>query len=283
MLSVPGLDRSGQQQENEIIGSLPKNDAALDTRRRIREGSLDAPTAGVVPGNLQGNVVILPGEVAGDFESFCRRNPKPCPLLAVSDRGDPELASLGNIDIRTDVPLYRVFRHGRLVSEVIDIVDLWREDLVTFVLGCSLSFEKALSDEGVPVRHLELNTLVPMFRSSIATIAAGQFRGQLVVTMRPVPEEQVDTAVGITSRYPYAHGAPVHIGSPEDIGIGSLDQPAWGGPVPVHEGEVPLFWACGVTPQLAIENARPELCITHAPGHMLVTDLFAEPVDSTTR
>lgn len=261
-----------------MIASLLRNDAAADTRRRIREGSFNAPTAGVVPGNLQGNVVILPNEVAGDFELFCRRNPKPCPLLAVSDRGNPRLASLGDIDIRTDAPLYRVFRYGRLESEVIDIVDLWTENLVTFVLGCSMSFEKALLDEGIPVRHIERNTLVPMFRSSIATTPAGRFRGEMVVTMRPIPEEQVDTAIRITSRYPYAHGPPTHVGSPEDIGIGSLDQPTWGQPVPVLEGEVPLFWACGVTPQLAIENARPPLCITHAPGHMLITDLFAEPV-----
>ena len=260
-----------------MIERLPRNDAAVDMRRRIRNGSFHTPTVGIAPGNLQGNVVILPSEVAEDFELFCRRNPKPCPLLAVADGGDPILASLGDIDIRTDAPLYRVFRHGRLVSEVTDILGLWTEDLVTFVLGCSLSFEKALLDGGIPVRHLELNTLVPMFRSSIATLPAGPFRGDMVVTMRPIPEEHVNTAVQITSRYPYAHGAPVHIGSPEEIGIRDLDQPTWGQPVPVHEGETPLFWACGVTPQLAIEYARPPLCVTHAPGHMLVTDLLTEP------
>ena len=267
-----------------MIESLPRNEAAVETRLAIREGLFDQHTGQVAPGNLQGNVVILPAAMAEEFESFCRQNPSPCPLVAVSDRGDPILPALGaEIDIRTDVPRYRVFHEGQLTAEVTDIVELWTEDLVTFVLGCSFSFEKALTDEGISVRHLDEDVLVPMFRSSIATSPAGRFEGSMVVTMRPIPSDQVERAVQITEHYPYAHGGPVHIGSPHQIGILDIGKPTWGDAVTVYGDEVPVFWGCGVTSQLAIGHALPPICITHAPGHMLVTDLFCEPVGDSVR
>jgi uncharacterized protein YcsI (UPF0317 family) len=243
-------------------------------RRAIRAGTHARHTAGVAPGYVQGNLCILSREYAQDFQTFCKRNPKPCPLLAMSAPGDPRLPSLAaDLDIRTDVPSYRVFRDGEPVEDLPDIRHLWRDDLVAFVLGCSFSFEEALIEAGVPVRHIAQGRNVPMYLTSIDTTPAGPFRGKLVVSMRAFTPANAICAIEITSRYPRVHGAPVHIGKPELIGIENLAQPWVGDATEVHDDELPVFWACGVTPQSVVRNARPPLCITHTPGHMVVTDL----------
>jgi uncharacterized protein YcsI (UPF0317 family) len=224
---------------------------------------------------VQGNVVILPRELADDFLRYCQRNPRPCPVLAMSEPGDPRLPRLGHdLDIRSDVPRYRVWRHGELVDEPTDVRDLWRDDLVSFVLGCSFSFEQALLDEGLTLRHIDQNKNVAMFRTNIETTPAGPFRGPMVVTMRPLRASAAIRAIQITSRFPDVHGAPVHLGDPSLIGIADLSKPDYGDAVEVLPDELPVFWACGVTPQEALQRARPEFCITHAPGAMLVTDLL---------
>jgi uncharacterized protein YcsI (UPF0317 family) len=258
------------------LGGAPSlgGDSGVAARRRVREGAFRGTTAGLASGYVQGNVVILPSDLADDFLRFCQRNPKPCPLLAVGEPGDPHLAALGeDLDIRTDVPRYRIWRDGALAEEVPDIRGHWRDDLVAFVLGCSFSFEHPLIEAGLVPRHVACNTNVPMFRTSIQTVPAGRFHGPLVVTMRPYRPADAIRAVQITSRFPAVHGAPVHIGLPHLIGIADLAKPDYGDPVPVHDDELPVFWACGVTPQAVIAAARPPFCITHAPGHMLVTDL----------
>ncbi len=256
-------------------------DSAAKARERIRQGLWTSHTSGLADEHVQGNVVILPQALAGDFLRYCHRNPKPCPLLAVSEPGEFRLPTLGSdIDIRTDVPRYRVWRHGELVDEPICIEPLWRDDLVTFVIGCSFSFEQALLDAGLPLRHVEQGRNVAMYRTSIATDAAGPFSGPLVVTMRPLRASAVIRAVQVTSRFPTVHGAPVHIGDPSLIGITDLSRPDYGDAVEVLPDEMPVFWACGVTPQAAIEQARPEFCITHAPGAMLITDLLNHQIAS---
>lgn len=248
---------------------------AAQARRSIRNGAWTGATSGLAGGYVQGNVVILPKALADDFLRYCQRNPKPCPLLAVSEPGQPQLPALGaDVDIRTDVPGYRVWRRGEIVAEPTDIRDLWRDDLVSFVIGCSFSFEEALLEAGIPVRHIEQGRNVPMYRTSIATAAAGPFQGPLVVTMRPMPAAAVIRAIQVTSRFPDVHGAPVHLGDPSLIGIRDLASPDYGEAVDVRSGEIPVFWACGVTPQAAIARAKPEFCITHAPGAMLITDLL---------
>lgn len=248
-----------------------------EVRRAARSGRLADHTVGAAPPYVQGNVVILPRAHAYDFLLYCQRNPKPCPLLAVGDAGDPRLPSLGaDLDIRSDVPRYRVWRDGKLAGEPTDITALWRDDFVSFVLGCSFSFEQALIAAGVPLRHVERGDNVAMFRTSIATRSAGPFSGPLVVTMRPFSPADAIRAVQITSRFPNVHGAPVHLGEPGRIGIADLNRPDYGDPVEVEPGEVPVFWACGVTPQAALMAARLPLAITHAPGCMLVTDLLNE-------
>jgi uncharacterized protein YcsI (UPF0317 family) len=243
-------------------------------RQRIRRGEIAGHTSGLAPGCVQGNVVILPADLAADFLRFCQANPKPCPLLAVSEPGDPALPALGrDIDMRSDVPRYRVFRHGELVEEPADIGHLWRDDLVTFILGCSFSFEWALLEDGLPLKHQDCGRNVPMYRTSIQTAPAGRFHGPLVVSMRPFRPADAIRAIQITSRFPGVHGAPVHIGKQELIGIRDLSQPDWGDAVEVAADELPVFWACGVTPQAVIAEAKPDFCITHAPGSMLITDL----------
>jgi uncharacterized protein YcsI (UPF0317 family) len=243
-------------------------------RQRVRQGEITGHTSGLAPGCVQGNVVILPGKLAGDFLRFCQLNPKPCPVLAVGAPGDPALPTLGaDIDMRTDVPRYRVFRNGELVEEPTDIRHLWRGDLVSFILGCSFSFEWALLEDGLTMRHMSLGKNVPMYRTSVPTAPAGPFHGPLVVSMRSFRPAEAIRAVQITSRFPGVHGAPVHIGLPGLIGIWNLAKPDWGDAVEVPADELPLFWACGVTPQAIIAEARPEFCITHSPGSMLVTEL----------
>jgi len=245
-----------------------------EVRHAIRAGKHRGHTAGLARGYVQGNVCILPREYADDFRLFCERNPKPCPLLAESRPGEAHLPALGeDLDIRTDVPRYRVFRNGVLEDEVTALHNLWREDLVSFVLGCSFSFEEALIAAGLRLRYVEEGRNVPMYRTSIETVPAARFRGKLVVSMRPFKPADAIRAIEITSRYPRVHGAPVHIGRPELIGIKNLRQPWAGDATEVLEDELPLYWACGITPQSVVLDARPSLCITHAPGHMLVTDL----------
>ncbi len=244
-----------------------------EMRQSIRKGQWRKPTTGCCPGYTQVNVVILPAPYAFHFLLFCQRNPKPCPLLEVMEEGVFEPLRLAPAaDIRSDCPRYRLFRQGELVEEKDDVLDLWRDDLVTFLLGCSFSFEGALLQAGVPVRYIEEGSNVSMFITNTPCDPAGPFSGNLVVSMRPIPGHLVSRAVQVTSRFPGVHGAPVHIGDPEAIGIGDLSQPDFGDPVSIRQGEVPVFWACGVTPQVAILKAKPEMAITHAPGYMFITD-----------
>lgn len=248
---------------------------AREARRAIRRGDWPGHTVGLAPAHVQGNLVILPSALAGDFLRFCQANPKPCPLLGVSEPGARGLPALGaDLDIATDVPAYRVFEEGRLVSEVRDLSGLWRDDFVGFVLGCSFSFEEALLAAGIPLRHVAQGRNVAMFKTSIPTRPAGPFHGPLVVSMRPMKAADAIRAVQITARMPAVHGAPVHLGDPGLIGIADLARPDFGDPVAIEADEIPVFWACGVTPQAVVMAARPALCITHAPGHMLITDLF---------
>ena len=243
-------------------------------RQRIRRGEITGHTGGLAPGCVQGNVVILPQALAADFLRFCQLNPKPCPVLAVSAPGNPALPTLGtDIDMRSDVPRYRVFRNGEMLEEPTDVRHLWRDDLVSFILGCSYSFEWALLEDGLPLRHVSLGLNVPMFRTSIQTAAAGVFHGPLVVSMRSFRPADAIRAIQITTRFPGVHGAPVHVGLPALIGVGDIAKPDWGDSVDVPADELPVFWACGVTPQAVVAEVRPEFCITHAPGSMLVTDL----------
>ncbi len=246
----------------------------LTERLRIRAGTFAGPTAGLAAGNVQANLAILPAALAHDFLRFAQANPKPCPVLAVSEPGATALPTLAaDLDIRTDVPRYRVWRHGALVEEPTDIRHVWRDDLVTFAIGCSFSFEEALVEHGIEVRHIARGCNVPMYRTSIPTVPAGAFHGPLVVSMRPFRPADAIRAIQITARYPSVHGAPVHIGLPGAIGIRDLGRPDYGDPVPVAADELPVFWACGVTPQSVIAQVKPEFCITHAPGCMLITDL----------
>jgi len=249
-----------------------------EARIAIRAGQWTGPTAGLAPGYTQANLAILPEADAFDFLRFCVRNPKPCPVLDVADPASlhPDPAWARDADLRTDVPRYRVYRRGELIDEPTDLLGWWRDDLVAFLLGCSFTFERALIAAGVPVRHLECGCNVPMFRTTRPCRPAGKFHGPLVVTMRPIPAHLVARAVQITSRYPSVHGAPVHIGAPGVLGIEDLGQPDYGDAVPVEAGEVPVFWACGVTPQAVALKSRVALMITHAPGHMLVTDRLDE-------
>jgi uncharacterized protein YcsI (UPF0317 family) len=253
--------------------ALNRTSRPAECRAAIRAGHWPGHTSGLAERHVQGNLVVLPQALANDFLLYCQRNPKPCPLLAVGEPGSPALPTLGEgIDIRTDLPRYRVWRGGRIVNEPADIVALWQPDLVAFVIGCSFSFDQALMDEGIPLRHLGQGRNVAMFRTSIATAGAGPFRGPLVVTMRPMKAADAVRAVQITSRYPAVHGAPVHIGDPALIGIGDLARPDYGDAVELMPDELPVFWACGVTPQTALVQAAPPLAITHAPGSMLITD-----------
>lgn len=249
--------------------------SAYEARQAIRRGEWVRHTSGLAPRNAQGNLVILPENLATDFLRFCQRNPKPCPLLAVSEPGDPFLPTLGrDVDIRSDVPLYRVWRNGKMIEEVTDIASLWRSDLVSFLLGCSFSFEHALIDAGIPLRHVAQGRNVAMYRTSIQTVPAGPFHGPMVVSMRPMTAADAIRAVQITARVPAVHGAPVHLGDPALIGIADVSKPDFGDPVDILPGELPVFWACGVTPQAVVMAAAPEFCITHAPGYMLITDLL---------
>lgn len=243
-------------------------------RAEVRAGRFTGNTSGAAADLVQGNLVILPQADAAEFLLFSQRNPRPCPLLAVGEPGQAALPTLGQgIDLRTDLPRYRVWRRGELVDEPTDVQALWRDDLVAFVIGCSFSFEWALREAGIVLRHQQQGRNVAMYRTGIATEPAGRFAGPLVVSMRPLRAADAIRAVQITSRFPAVHGAPVHLGDPALIGITDLARPHYGDAVEVMPDELPVFWACGVTPQAALAAARPDFCITHAPGSMLVTDL----------
>lgn len=248
-----------------------------DVRAACRSGVWTKPTCGLADGFAQANLVVLPRELAFDFLLFCQRNPKPCPLLDVTEPGDPVPRLVApDADLRTDLPQYRVWRNGVLVDEPTDISKYWQADFVSFVIGCSFTFEAALLRAGLPVRHIELGVNVPMFRTNITCRSASVFHGPLVVSMRPMTPSDAVKAVQVTSRYPSVHGAPIHIGNPSAIGIANLERPDFGDAVPIKSDEVPVFWACGVTPQAAIMAAKPPLVITHSPGCMFVTDLRDE-------
>lgn len=246
----------------------------MDVRRRARSGELTGNTAGIALGYVQANLVVVPRDLAFDFLLFCQRNPKPCPLLDVTEPGDPEPKGIApGADLRTDLPRYRIYENGVLIEEPTDLCRWWRDDMVGFLIGCSFTFEKALGDAGVPLRHLEMGCTVPMYRTSVMCRPAGVFRGPMVVSMRPMTPAQAIQATRICSRFPRVHGAPVHWGDPAAIGISNLNKPDWGDAVEIRPGEVPVFWACGVTPQAVAMAVRPPLMITHAPGHMFLTDL----------
>lgn len=250
-------------------------------RAAIRSSRYAGHTAGLARGRLQCNLAILPRSVAGDFRIFCENNPKPCPLAAVSEPGSPRFPRLGaDLDIRTDAPLYNIYRDGAPSGQSRDLSELWRDDFVSFAIGCSFTFENALLRAGIGMRHIEENVTVPMFRSNLETVPSEHFGGAMVVSMRPIPEAEVERVREICARYPLAHGAPVHVGDPAAIGIADAGRPDWGSGVTIRAGEVPVFWACGVTPQVAIMRAALPLCITHAPGAMLIADIdeFAEPL-----
>jgi uncharacterized protein YcsI (UPF0317 family) len=242
-------------------------------RELVRRREHVGPTAGLALGYVQANLVVLPRELAFDFLLFCQRNPKPCPVLDVTEPGNPEPSLCAHgADLRTDLPCYRVFRNGELIDEPPDLKKLWQADSVGFLLGCSFTFESALLQAGVPIRHIEAGCNVPMYGTNIACRPAGAFAGPMVVSMRPMTPALAIRAVQICGRFPRAHGTPLHIGDPTAIGIRDLWQPDFGDAVEVRPGEVPVFWACGVTPQAVVMQARPPWCITHKPGHMFVTD-----------
>lgn len=242
-----------------------------EARERFRAG-LVCPTSGVATGYAQANLIIVPKDLAFDVLLFAQRNPKPCPVLGVLDAGETTGSLLAGGDIRTDVPRYVVYENGEPVARPVDLIEYWRDDLVTFLIGCSFTFEAALLQAGVRMAHLDQGVNVPMYRTSRRCESAGMLGGPLVVSMRPIPAAQVAEAVRITSRYPAVHGAPVHVGAPQELGIEDIDRPDFGDPVEIPRGQLPVFWACGVTPQAAVMESRPSFAISHAPGHMLVTD-----------
>ncbi len=245
-----------------------------ELRAAIRSGAYVGHTAGLGGGKLQANLAILPAQYALDFMRFCQRNPKPCPVVGVSDTGNPIIQTLGaDIDIRSDVPAYYVYEQGVLRETLTDLSSVWRDDFVAFALGCSFTFEHALRAAGIALWHVENNTTVPMFETNIATVPAGPFSGPMVVSMRAIPDERIQDVIRISKQFPLAHGGPVHVGDPAAIGIHDITAPQWGDPAPVPNGTTPVFWACGVTPQAAIRQAKPTLSITHKPGHMLITDV----------
>ncbi len=242
-----------------------------DRARAIFRAGRRTPTAGWCAGYTQANLIAVPRDLAYDVLLFAQRNAQPCPVLDVTEPGELSAGIFAG-DLRTDLPGYRIYRDGDLVEEVSDASPYWRDDLVAFLIGCSFTFEDALLEAGVPVRHIEAGSNVPMYRTSRQCRPAGSLSGPMVVSMRPVPAESVATAVRVTSRYPAVHGAPVHVGDPRALGIADLDAPDFGDPVEVRPGEVPVFWACGVTPQAAVMQSRPAFAIGHAPGMMAITD-----------
>jgi len=264
---------SAAEQVSRSVHSPGAGLPSRDARLAYRSGKVDV-TAGVAPGCVQGNLAIVPEALAASFHRFCQLNPKPCPIIGMSDVGDPRIPALGiDLDIRTDIPRYRVWRDGQLSEEPTDIMAHWRDDLVAFVIGCSFSFEEALVADGLKIRHIDEKRNVPMYRTNIPCASAGPFAGPMVVSMRPFKPADAIRAIQITTRFPAVHGAPVHIDKPELIGIKDIAKPDYGDAVSIRPDEMPVFWACGVTPQSVILQSRPAFAITHAPGFMLVTDV----------
>ena len=254
----------------------------LQVRLACRSGEFQRPTCGVAPGYVQANLVILPNEWAAEFKLFCERNPGPCPLIEVTDVGDPIVKRCAaGADLRSDLPRYWVWRNGVLAEELSDIGELWQEDFVGFLLGCSLSFESVLLEQGVPLRHLELGRTPPVYKTSLRSNSAGRFSGPMVVSMRPLSPSNASLAAAISARYPIAHGGPIHLGDPDAIGIGQLDRPDYGDAPEIREGEIPVFWPCGITPLVAVAEAKPPMAITHRSGYMFVTDLKMSELGGT--
>ncbi|KRM89977.1 putative hydro-lyase [Liquorilactobacillus cacaonum] len=246
----------------------------VEIRKLIRAGKFTSPTSGLANGYTQANLVILPKELAYDFLLFTQRNPRPCPVLEVSDIGSRKLHKFAtDVDLANDFPKYRIYRNGVSTGEVTSVEDYWQDDLVSFLIGCSFSFESELIAAGIEIRHITENVNVPMYNTSIPLESAGKFHGNMVVSMRPIPENQVVTAVNVTAAMPKVHGAPIQVGNPKAIGIKDISKPDYGDMVSIKPGEVPVFWPCGVTPQNAIMQVKPDFVITHAPGHMLITDI----------
>ena len=253
---------------------MPLNETPQQVRARIRRGEWDRPTAGLCPGYVQANLAVVPKELAYDFLLFCQRNPKPCPVLDVTDAGSPEPRFLApGADLRREIPRYRVWKKGELVDEPSDVTGYWREDLVSFLIGCSFTFEFPLMEAGIPVHHIEAGRNVPMYDTSIACKPAGRFSSTMVVSMRGIQPDRIADAVRISGYYPSVHGAPVWVGEPEGIGITDLQHPDYGDPPIMEDGDIPVFWACGVTPQAAVMASKPSFAITHAPGRMFLTDI----------
>lgn len=246
----------------------------VKVREMIRGEKITGPTSGMCPGYAQANLVVLPKEYAYDFLLFTQRNPKSCPVLEVSEEGDRYLRRIApGADIASEIPKYRIYEKGVLTGEYTNVESFWREDLVSFLIGCSFSFESELLDAGIEVRHISMGCNVPMYITNIECEPAGIFSGKMVVSMRPIPYEQIVKAVTVTGQMPKVHGTPIHIGDPSVIGIRDVNKPDFGDAVSIMPGEVPVFWCCGVTPQSVVMNVKPSFCITHAPGHMLITDV----------
>ncbi|WP_165247870.1 putative hydro-lyase [Adlercreutzia sp. ZJ141] len=260
-----GVDDTVWQQ---MLSATPQQ-----ARHLIRSGAYAAPTSGLCPGYAQANLIVLPKEQAFDFLLFAQRNPKPCPLLEVTEVGKREATICAtDCDIATDFPKYRIYEYGQLVAEVDSVADYWRDDLVAFVIGCSFSFESELIEAGIEMRHNTMGCNVPMYLTGVACTPAGSMSGNMVMSMRPIPYNQVVKATQISGAIPKVHGAPMHIGDPAAIGVKDINKPEFGDAVEIHAGEVPVFWACGVTPQSVVMSSKPPFAITHAPGHMLITD-----------
>ncbi|MEC5423329.1 putative hydro-lyase [Virgibacillus sp. C22-A2] len=241
-------------------------------RLKYRKNQQSNTTSGLCDNYLQANLITLPKDYAFEFLLFCQRNPQACPIVDVLEEGKTQPA-IADADIRTDLPKYRIYRNGKFIKEVLDVVEEWREDFVTFLIGCSFTFEKALIDDGIKLLHQDQNRVVPMFNTNIPCKKAGRFQGNMVVSMRALLKEEIDRAVNITSQFVTSHGGPIHIGNPEQIGIKDIFKPDYGESINFNEGErVPVFWPCGVTPQNICLSAKPEVMISHAPGHMLITD-----------
>ena len=252
------------------------NPSPKELRQLIRNREWTSPTSGAAKGYLQANLVMLPREEAFNFLLFCVRNPKPCPILDVLEPGQTEPTIAPGADLRTDLPRYCIFETGQLKEEVEDVSAVFNENMVCFLLGCSFSFENAMLAAGLPIRNMEEDKNVSMYITNKSCIPAGPFSSRMVVSMRPMTPEQSVRAVQVTTRFHLTHGAPVHLGDPSKIGIENLDKPDFGDAVTIKSDEIPVFWACGVTSQLAARSAPLSRVITHAPGHMFVSDLRDE-------
>lgn len=251
-----------------------------EARKLIREEVITFPTAGMCNGYAQANLVILPHKHAEDFKLFAKYNPKPCPILEITEPGCFKTKiTAENANIISDIPKYFIYKNGSKVDECNNAEKYWRDDFVCFLIGCSFSFEEALMKEGIDVRHITMGCNVPMYKTNIQCKPAGIFNGPYVVSMRPMKDEDVQKAYNITGKFPHVHGSPIHYGSPEKIGIKDINKPDYGDAVEIKDGEIPVFWACGVTPQAAIEIAKSEIVITHAPGHMFITDILNEELE----